>query len=78
MTDEEVNKLKAQMQQTWAGSSPLVIELSPEETQHLESLLADARDHKEEVYVWVDPKDQAFKIKLGYGVWSPPMGQATT
>ena len=50
-----------------------IISLSREET---ETLIEDLQAANHEVLVATDPIDQAFKIKIDGGTWSPPMGKA--
>ena len=48
--------------------------LSSQERQNLADALNDARY---EIIVATDDIDDAFKIKVDGGCWSPPMGEAT-
>jgi hypothetical protein len=50
-----------------------VIKLSEAETRYLRDLLANTGTR--EIRVAVDDIDDAFKIKVGGGVWSPPLGR---
>lgn len=54
----------------------LVIRLSRKEAAIVRDVLAAAVEDRDEVTVWVDPIDRAFKIKVAgpLAVWSPPMG----
>ena len=52
----------------------LVIELDYADVARLADTLSTALKHHYRVTVWVDPLDQAFKIKLENLAWSPPMG----
>jgi hypothetical protein len=51
-----------------------VIKLSPAEVSDLIAMLQYAQKGFREVRVAADPIDQAFKVKVGGDVWSPPMG----
>jgi hypothetical protein len=53
------------------------IQLSHGETAELRDTIDWALKHHETVTVWIDATDRAFKVKLGRGTWSPPMGTPT-
>jgi hypothetical protein len=53
----------------------LVIKLSAVELASVIGQLKYAQDNYGEVRVSVDPTDQAFKVKIDGGIWSPPLGR---
>jgi hypothetical protein len=50
----------------------MVIKLSPADAEQVAGFIGHA---KTEILVAVDTIDEAFKIKIDGGIWSPPLGK---
>lgn len=83
MQPEQVEQVARQIQRRLRGGPTKaerigdVVAISPGEAHETIDLLnAGIRSHQR-IAVWVDPIDRAFKVKIGNGTWSPPMGEPT-
>lgn len=55
----------------------IVVAITPGEARETIDLLTAGIQGHQRIAVWIDPIDHAFKVKIGNGTWSPPMGEPT-